>query len=127
MVLRIWIFLLIFFSLNPRSPSIVKFEGSDKVLHFITYFFTTWLIYLYLRKSSKLALIFAFLFTMALGFSLEVGQYFVPGRTFSLLDILADAMGSFLFCLLLLLNPFSFQKKSFKNNSLQASREMRKV
>lgn len=82
---------VIFLSLFPRVELPVDFWNADKLYHCAAY---GWLALLPMmgfadqRRASSVALSM-----IILGLLLEVGQYFIPGRMFSLLDIIANALG----------------------------------
>jgi len=62
----------------------------DKANHFIafmTLYVLLSLAYKYLSILMKIALLLAF------GMQIEIVQYFIPGREFSLLDVVADSVG----------------------------------
>ena len=85
----------------PTSESLPGFWQADKLLHAGAYALLGFLFYRAFQttRSPKtvilLVLISAFSST-AYGISDEVHQYFVPSRTFSLGDILANTVGSFI-------------------------------
>lgn len=62
----------------------------DKQNHFIAFFVLTILLGL---AYSHLAAIKKFGWLILMGFQIETMQYFIPGRFFSLLDIIADSIG----------------------------------
>lgn len=76
----------------------VDFWNADKLYHCAAY---GWLALLPVIgfADHRTALCAAF-FMIILGALLEAGQYFVPGRMFSVLDILANALGVILGVLL---------------------------
>ncbi len=83
--------LVVYFSLLPQAEFPVDFWNADKVYHCAAY---AWLAVLpmigflirRLAVSAALAMII-------LGALLEIGQYYIPGRAFSLLDIMANSLG----------------------------------
>ncbi|MBI5463901.1 MAG: VanZ family protein, partial [Ignavibacteriales bacterium] len=82
----------------------VKFPlAPDKLAHGSVYFVLTWFGWrafhfqswsVFLRRN---ALVLAFFFTCVYGVTDEIHQIYVPGRTFDLSDMLADAIGAALF------------------------------
>lgn len=84
------------------KPSIQMVEVNDKVGHFIAYFVLMLNIGLAVWKGKKEVLV-ALLITTVYGVVMEIGQYFTPGRSFSLLDMLANASGALLAAGILLL------------------------
>ena len=86
--------LVTYYSLVPRVEFPVDFWGSDKFYHLIAY---AWLALLPMIGFSKKKLaVTAALFMIVLGIVLEMGQRYVPGRTFSIADIGANTLGVFL-------------------------------
>ncbi len=93
MILRIGLVLLLgaiaYLSITPTTSISV---GSDKAGHFIAYgvlMINVGLITLPKMKSFRNGILFAVFY----GVLMEVCQYFVPGRTFSFYDMLANAAG----------------------------------
>lgn len=78
-------------SLLPTVEAPVTFWNSDKVYHFLFYAWLSSLPFLAFRKNLHSAL--ASLSMLYLGITLECMQFFVPGRYFSLADILANGLG----------------------------------
>ena len=76
-------------------PSVQLVEVNDKVGHFIAYF--TLMVVMGLGFwNRKKELLMAFVISAIYGVLMEIGQYFVPGRSFSFLDMLANASGALL-------------------------------
>lgn len=94
----IWTFIILVLTLTPgRNVPRVPIEGLDKVVHFFLFGI---LAFLFLRgsfqesqkeKSKKIFL--SFLTPLALGIIIEFCQNYVPGRSFSMMDILANTLG----------------------------------
>ncbi len=82
-------------SLKSPAPAGAP-AGSDKLAHFILYYFFAGAIWwaLSARRPSMRAALFAFIIAAAYGATDEVHQHFVPGRTMSGWDWLADAAGA---------------------------------
>ena len=76
-------------------------EESDKIVHFIMYFFCAGIFYFLKIK-------YYVLFAILYGFLIEIIQYFIPWRSFSLGDILANSLGAIAFYFSL---KFYFNKK----------------
>lgn len=77
------------------KPSVQLGEVNDKIGHFIAYFtlmFITGLAF-WKRKREVMMTLTA---SISYGIFIEIGQYFVPGRSFSVLDMLANAAGALL-------------------------------
>lgn len=96
-ILVFWIIsipIVAYYSLIPRLEFPVDFWNADKVYHFLAY---GWLAILpvmgYSTKKRAMIASFSMIF---LGIGLEIGQIYVPGRTFSFLDILANSVGVFI-------------------------------
>jgi len=95
--LVIWyisILLVCYCSLTPRLELPVTFWNADKVYHLLAYGWIANLPFLgYSVKKQALLASFSMIF---LGIVLEIGQIYVPGRTFSFIDIIANSLGVFL-------------------------------
>ena len=88
------ILLVSYYSLTPSLEFPVDFWNADKVYHFLSYGWLAILpIFGYAKKQRALIASVSMIF---LGIGLEIGQIFVPGRTFSFLDILANSLGVFI-------------------------------
>ena len=89
--------------------------SSDKIVHIIEYGIMASLIYLALNnfkiRRYKLFLL-TFIITFLYGFSDEFHQYFVPGRTVDLFDVMANGIGAF--CFPLAIRKISRQKTPVK-------------
>ncbi|MEW6511472.1 MAG: VanZ family protein [Bacteroidota bacterium] len=87
---------------SDRVPPFVLFKF-DKLVHFGVYFLLAFFTYRAIRYQSRWPLLadHALLFTVVLiavyGATDEFHQYFVPGRSADLFDLLADTLGA---CLL---------------------------
>lgn len=85
------IFIVIYYSLIPQVEFPVDFWNADKVYHCAAYW---WLAVLPMKGfTDRRFATSAALSMIILGILLEVGQYYVPGRSFSLLDITANNVG----------------------------------
>lgn len=98
----------------PRTPI-----GSDKLVHVAMFFVLAWLLHRAFTHQpselvSKMSLYLTQVVTMLYGFSDELHQLFVPGRTADMYDVTADAMGGFLFILVFLIFHL------FRKNASQA-------
>jgi VanZ family protein len=88
------IFLL---SAQSNPPFFDMIDGKDFLLHLIQYSVFGLLLSRALLYSGKARFVlFATTIGFMYGISDELHQYFVPGRTSSLLDVTADGLGSFL-------------------------------
>ena len=77
-----------FLAFTPKSPTIIE-NSWDKANHFLAFFILYTLLYLgyHFKILKNLALLLAF------GVQIELVQAFLPNRSFSLLDIVADMIG----------------------------------
>lgn len=94
LVRMVWlasILLVSYTSLLPRMDLPCSFGGADKIAHFLAYFWLTGLPFFGFDRARTAAA--AGLSMIALGLGLELGQAFIPGRTFSPMDILANSAG----------------------------------
>ncbi len=93
----IWIIsisMVVYCSLVPRVELPVDFWQADKLYHFISY---GWLSVLPMIGYSGRKFALTSSFTMILlGVLIEMAQWYVPGRTFSVADIIANTLGVFL-------------------------------
>ncbi len=82
-------------SIVPQPPSIATI--SDKVKHILEFFLLAILLYraIYHTVSVKYSYLLTILLTSIYGVIDEIHQGFIPGRIFSSLDMLADAVGAF--------------------------------
>ena len=83
-----------YFSLKPTVEFPIDFEGADLAYHALTYLWLSLLPSVIFGPGKK-GLLAAFLM-IPLGVALEIGQSFVPGRTFSILDMVANSCGTLL-------------------------------
>lgn len=94
-ILLLWVIsvlTVVFFSLIPKVEVTVDIWNADKAVHFIAY---VWLAILpVLGIASRRQAIIASLSMIALGVTLEIGQYFLPGRSFSVADMIANSLGA---------------------------------
>ncbi|MBA3035963.1 MAG: hypothetical protein FP814_05655 [Desulfobacterium sp.] len=82
---------VIYYSLVPRVEFPVDFWQADKLYHFISY---SWLSALpMVAYSDRKISLTASLSMILLGVLLEILQMFVPGRTFSVADIMMNTLG----------------------------------
>lgn len=100
----------------------IEFELSDKIVHFVIYFFLFLASYFSFNNQKKYSLIkkysafSALLFTSVYGAVDELHQLFVFGRSCELLDWAADFLGGIFGLLLLMAFKKYFKVKN--NNSL---------
>ena len=82
--------------------SVELIDFNDKAGHIIAYFILMFVMSLAYWNGRK-AILNSFLVSFLYGIMMEVGQYFVPGRSFSIIDMLANGCGSLLAAGILLL------------------------
>ena len=83
-----------YLSLQPEVDFPLDFERADLAYHSLTYLWLSFLPFV-IFGDGKRRLLAAFLM-IPLGVLLEIGQNFVPGRTFSVLDMVANSFGTLL-------------------------------
>ncbi len=83
-----------YLSLQPEVDFPLDFERADLAYHSLTYLWLSFLPFV-VFGDGKRQLLAAFLM-IPLGVVLEIGQNFVPGRTFSVLDMVANSFGTLL-------------------------------
>ena len=97
-----------YLALTPKAYPLVE-TISDKTKHMIAFFVLAWLCDISFPKSPfSLAKI---CFLLGYGLFLELWQYYLPYREFSILDLLADSLGLFLY---LILRPLIMRCPLFK-------------
>jgi glycopeptide antibiotics resistance protein len=94
-VIMVWILSIgsvSYLSLIPQAEFLSYFRWSDKLYHFLAY---VWLSFLpfFGFADTKNALKWS-LSMILLGIGLEFAQSFVPGRLFSLWDMIANSLGA---------------------------------
>ena len=94
LILIVWfisIGTVIYLSIIPRIELPFGFKWDDKVHHFLAYLWLSALPFLGFRRL-KLGLTGAVLM-IPLGIGLEFAQHFVPGRFFSIFDMIINTIG----------------------------------
>jgi len=81
-----------YLSVVPQVEFPFYFRWSDKLYHFLAYFWLSVLPF-FGFTSAKKALAWALLMIL-LGIGLEFAQGFVPGRLFSIWDMIANSLGA---------------------------------
>lgn len=104
-VLKVLIYLtyiiyLCYLSLKSVNMSEPPFPHFDKVAHFAAH---SILSFLFLLNWNKLNL--AFIQSLCIGVGIEVAQYFVPSRSFDVLDMLANSLGALFLIGLIKVSP----------------------
>jgi VanZ like family len=94
------LYMVVIFLLSMRSdiPLFLEFDGSDLVLHVAEYGILGLLFSWALSSSGVKKGVFLYVVAIGVlyGIADELHQYFVPGRNASLLDVIADGLGSML-------------------------------
>lgn len=115
----LYLILIFYLSSIPNLKIKSVFNYQDLFFHFVEYFIFMFLaLWAFPKAQYPSILLFAQLFA----FSDELHQFFVPGRTFSFLDFLADFIGAFL-CLIAIIkykeNLLGEGNKRSKNSGSQ--------
>jgi len=82
------ILLVTYLSTTVREIEIVT-NNWDKSNHFFAFFILYYFLYFGYKKKFAINMIILLSFAI----QVEIVQYFIPGRTFSILDIIADVIG----------------------------------
>jgi VanZ family protein len=95
-------------------PDVGQPENSDKVAHFLLYYFFTASIYWALtpRLTRPRAALAAAIIAAAYGATDEFHQWFVPGREMSIYDWVADAAGAFVWSALMWIASRALDRRS---------------
>ena len=91
-VFFLYLFLITYLSSIPNLQLQQVFNYQDLILHFVEYSILAFLTYFSFPEEGVVSNL---LFIMIFAFLDELHQYFVPGRSFSFLDFLADFIGAF--------------------------------
>ena len=93
-ILLLWgisICIVIYYSLIPKVEFPINFWNADKLYHCAAY---GWLALLpMIGFAIRRVALTAALSMIILGVLLEIGQYYIPSRSFELLDIMANSLG----------------------------------
>ena len=74
---------------TPKSPAIIE-NSWDKANHFLAFF----VLYILLYRGYEFKILKNLALLLAFGVQIELVQAFLPNRSFSLLDIVADMIGA---------------------------------
>ncbi|MDZ7699913.1 MAG: VanZ family protein [Deltaproteobacteria bacterium] len=85
------IFLVSYLSLMPRIDLPQTFSGTDKIAHFLAYFWLSAIPFFGFSEIKRA--VKAALWMIGLGIGLEFGQLWVPGRQLSFFDMVANSAG----------------------------------
>lgn len=84
----------VIFYLSSKPPSALPAQIPDFIPHFIEYaLLSFFFIRMFGKKRGFGIFVFSFLWLLALAFLDELHQHFVPGRYFTLEDMLMDSLG----------------------------------
>lgn len=84
------LFVLLYFTLIPQPPKPIELSNIDKVYHLIAFASFSFIFKLaFVDLTGKTIVISSTL----LGIAIEFAQYFIPGRGFSIADMVADFTG----------------------------------
>ncbi len=86
----IYVLIITYYSLTPEE-NIISENIWDKALHFFTYLF---LVILIKNVHTRLSYLTCVLICCNYSFIIECIQYFIPDRSFSILDMLANLLGT---------------------------------
>ena len=93
-ILLIYSLFIVAMSVLPVSgPQKLEHLGADKVVHFSFYIIFA-LLYVYAFAYDRFVYVKSFVCGFSLGVSIEILQYFIPYRSFEVLDIIADGLGA---------------------------------
>jgi len=97
----IYMSFIFYLSSQSRVPVSIGFDTNGLILHIIEYFVLGFLVYRFLgnfctKKSAYFIFFISLLISILYGISDEIHQSFVPNRVFSLIDLGADFLGSFI-------------------------------
>jgi len=90
-VFFLWVGTIGVLSVIPSPERVVSV--SDKFAHFVAYFITASLCYCAFKREKLSFLVFLGIAVFLYGIAIEVVQYFLPYRDFSVGDIIANASG----------------------------------
>ena len=93
----LWFFIVFVLSIMPVNNKVsFNIIGLDKIVHFLLYFVCSFICFFSygIEKQEKRHL-FVLILCIGYGILLEIIQYFIPYRSFSFLDIIANSLGDF--------------------------------
>jgi len=105
-VFYLWLLVVLFLSVYNFS-GVEAPKNSDKVVHYIIYFITALITYIYSLRfitDRKLLVFVSVIFASFYGLLMECIQYFLPYRSFSLGDEFANISGAVAFGIIILLS-----------------------
>jgi|GEM_PF-646331 len=91
----LWLVLtiLLLLTLIPSPPKPINIDNIDKAYHLIAFAGFT---FIFMIAFNNIKTRYLILLSVSLGIIIEAIQYYVPNRSFSLADIIADSLGVFL-------------------------------
>ena len=100
-ILTLWFSFILIVSVMPVSGPKTDLP-TDKIVHFVLYGMTSIFLFRYFQKKAMVERAFyaSVGFASMYGAAMEVLQYFLPYRSFSLLDMAANTLGAFSGCVL---------------------------
>lgn len=87
----IMVLVVVVLSLLPQDQTVIQVPFTDKVAHFITYMFLTFIALISSTQKHSVLMILAL--QILIGVCVEFAQSFTPDRTPELLDVLANSLG----------------------------------
>jgi len=110
----IWLIFVFILSVYPLEGG-ARLPYADKFLHFIIYAITSALFFNVLIKNMGIwrALIISFLLSFAYGLFAEIVQIYVPSRSFSTGDLIANGLGAFAYSMFVVFR--SIKKKPLRS------------
>jgi len=87
----IMVLVVLVLSLLPQDQTVIQVPFTDKVDHFITYLFLTFIALISSTQKHSVLMILAL--QILIGVCVEFAQSFTPDRTPELLDVLANSLG----------------------------------
>ena len=87
------LFIFVISVLPVREPKELEYLYTDKIVHFSIYFVLV-LLFSYAFFRIRHLYVKSFIYAFSLGLFIEVLQYFIPYRSFDILDIAANCLGA---------------------------------
>ena len=81
---------LLYLTLLPQPPKPIDVRNIDKLYHLVAFALMSFIFKVAFNKIESSSVV---LFSSLLGVGIEVTQYFIPGRGFSVADMVADCVG----------------------------------
>ncbi len=87
------LFIVIISVIPVNAPEDLTPANADKVVHFLIYVIFV-ILYAFAFRGRRRIYMESFIYALCLGVSIEIIQYFIPYRSFEMLDIAADCAGA---------------------------------